>query len=99
MRRSDVGSVVVIRRLDDETIIGVLTERDIVRAIADGADPGATLVGDYMTGEATTATSQTRVVEAAQTMVGLGIRHLPVVDDGRSIGVVSLRDILIELLP
>ncbi len=96
MRRSDVGSVLVVA---GEEIIGILTERDVVRAIADGADPARTKVADYMTAGATTATPATGVVDAARTMVRLGIRHLPVVDGGESIGVVSLRDILIELLP
>jgi CBS domain-containing protein len=98
MRRSDVGCVLVVD--DVEKITGILTERDIVRAIADGADLNRTKVEDYMTAETTTAGPQTGVVDAARTMVRLGIRHLPVVaDGGRSVGVVSLRDILIELLP
>ena len=99
MRRSDVGSVIVITGSDDENIVGILTERDVVRAIADGADPSSTLVGDYMTAGATTASPDESVMEAARTMVGLGIRHLPVVVEGRPVGVVSLRDILIELIP
>jgi CBS domain-containing protein len=99
MRRSDVGSVLVVNSDDSDEIIGILTERDIVRAIADGAHPSSTLVGDYMTAETTTATPDTNVMDAARTMVSLGIRHLPVVAGGKSVGVVSLRDVLIELLP
>lgn len=97
MRRNDVGSIVVVR--DTEEIVGILTERDLVRAVADGTDLTDTVVADYMTVEMTTATPNTDVIEAARTMVRLGIRHLPVVVDGHPVGVVSLRDILIELIP
>jgi CBS domain-containing protein len=98
MRLNDIGSVLVLEDGSDE-ISGILTERDVVRAIADGVDPASTPVAEYMTTDATTAEPSTRVTEAARTMVGLGVRHLPVVTDSdQLVGVVSLRDILIELI-
>jgi CBS domain-containing protein len=97
MRLNDIGSVLVVAD-DSEEVTGILTERDVVRAIADGVDPATTVVSEYMTPDATTAEPSTRVTDAARTMASLGIRHLPVVTDEQLVGMVSLRDILIELV-
>ena len=97
MRLNDIGAVVVVTR-DNEDVVGIFSERDVVRAVADGADPASTPTSAYMTEGATTATPATPLREAARTMVGLGIRHLPVTSDAGLIGIVSLRDILIELI-
>ncbi len=97
MRLNDIGSVLVTQDGSEE-IAGILTERDVVRAIADGVDPATTLVSEYMTTDATTAEPTMTVTEAAKTMVGLGVRHLPVVANDQVVGMISLRDILIELI-
>lgn len=94
MRFNDVGSVIVI---DSGHLVGILTERDLARAIADSTDR-TSVVGDYMTPEPVYATPATEVDEAARMMIVAGFRHLPVVDDGRLVGVLSMRDILSSIV-
>ncbi len=92
MRENRVGSVVVL----DEAgrLAGILTERDIAyRVVAEGRSYD-TLVGEVMTRDVITIREDATIAEAARLMIGLGVRHLPVVDvNGRVIGVVSLRDL------
>ena len=66
--------------------------------MADGVDPGSTLVAAYMTPDAVTITSEWHVVDAARTMMERGFRHLVVVDEGRLVGVLSIRDMVKALL-
>jgi CBS domain-containing protein len=85
-----VGSVIVA---DFGRIIGVLTERDIMRAVAARTHSSDARVREWMTADPITATADTPVEEAAQTMFDRGFRHLPVVDGERAIGIVSIRDV------
>lgn len=73
---------------------GILTERDVLRAIASGADPDTTEVGDYLTRDATVASPGMSLDQAAAIMLDGGFRHLVVVDGPRTVGVVSVRDVL-----
>ena len=66
--------------------------------MADGVDPGSTLVAAYMTPDAVTITSEWHVVDAGRTMMERGFRHLVVVDEGRLVGVLSIRDMVKALL-
>ena len=77
---------------------GIITERDLLRAMADGADPATTHVAAYMTSDAVTVTPEWHVVDAARMMMERGFRHLIVVDDGRVVGVLSIRDMVKALL-
>ena len=90
MVERSVGSVVVA---DFGRIIGVLTERDIMRAVAARTHSSDARVREWMTADPITATADTPVEEAAQTMFDHGFRHLPVVDGDRAIGIVSIRDV------
>jgi CBS domain-containing protein len=88
-----VGAAVVV----DEELPGpgIVTERDVLRAVADGVDPEATAVADVMTFEARTATTSWDLDEAAAEMVKRGFRHLVVVDgEGRLAGMLSMRDVV-----
>ena len=80
--------------LDGDRLAGILTERDLLRAIADGLDPFATRVAEVMTPEPVTIEPRVPISEAGSLMVKLVVRHLPVVDDGRLVGMVSARDIV-----
>ncbi|HZD67686.1 MAG TPA: CBS domain-containing protein [Actinomycetes bacterium] len=91
MRRYDVSALPVYR---GQRLVGIITERDLVTAIADRADLAATRVADYMTDEPSTTQLEEDVEVAAQRMAELGVRHLPVVDGGRLVGVLSMRDLL-----
>jgi CBS domain-containing protein len=86
-----VGSAVVS---DFGRLIGILTERDLLRAVAGRVHSSEARVREWMTAEPVTATPATELKEAAQTMLEQGFRHLPVVDDDRAIGIVSIRDVV-----
>ena len=85
-----VGSVVVA---DFGRLIGVLTERDIMRAVAARTHSSDARVREWMTADPITATADTDVQEAAHTMLDNGFRHLPVVDGDQAVGIVSIRDV------
>jgi CBS domain-containing protein len=94
MRDGDVGSLIVV---DNGSVAGIVTDRDIVvRAIADGKDPGSTRVGDVATMNPTTLTVDQSVEDAIRVMREQDIRRIPVVQDGRPAGIVSLGDLAIE---
>lgn len=91
MDERGVGSVVVG---DFGRIIGVLTERDIMRAVAARTHSSDARVREWMTADPVTASADTDVEEAARTMMERGFRHLPVVDGERAVGIVSIRDVV-----
>ena len=86
-----VGSAVV---LEHGRLIGIVTERDLLRSIADRAHPSDARVREWMTADPVVATESTPTEEAARTMLEHGFRHLPVVEGDRTIGIVSLRDVM-----
>lgn len=94
MNGKRVGSAIV---LTDESP-GILSERDVLRAVAEGADPNSATVGDYMTWNAIVANSQWDTMEAARTMLQHGFRHLLVIDGSSEVGILSIRDLMAGLL-
>jgi len=84
----------VLAVLDGQAIVGVITERDFMRAIADGRDPASTHVSDYMTHDPKTIEAGKRAAEAAAIMIKHHVRHIPVTEGGRVIGFLSARDLL-----
>lgn len=91
MAGQGVGSAVV---LDHGRLIGILTERDLLRAVAGRVHTSEARAREWMTAEPITATEATRASEAIQTMLAQGFRHLPVVTDDHVAGVVSLRALM-----
>ncbi len=91
---NEVGSLVVV---DGRKLVGIITERDVVRAIAQGADPEEESVSDWMSDAPDTFSPDVEVEEAAAWLLEIGYRHMPVMDEGELLGVVSLRDILAAL--
>src|SRR5688500_9798012 len=92
MRDHRVGSVVVV---DGDRAIGILTERDLVRFGASGADASATKVSEWMTEEPDTVAPDLDVSTAFQSLAEHGYRHIPVVDGGGAlVGIVSMRDLM-----
>ncbi len=85
------GSVAVI---DGRDLVGIFTERDVVRSIADGVDIETVAVRSRMAADPDVFAPETDVFEAGEFLLESGYRHLPVVDDGTLLGVVSLRDLL-----
>ncbi|HZB71692.1 MAG TPA: citrate synthase [Acidimicrobiales bacterium] len=86
-----VGSVVVV---DGERPLGILTERDMVRFSASGADPAVTKVSEWMTEDPDTVRPEAEALEAFASLAEHGYRHIPVVDGDRLVGVVSMRDLM-----
>jgi CBS domain-containing protein len=86
-----VGAVVV---KDFGRIIGVLTERDIMRAVAARTHSSEARVREWMTPDPITASADTDVEDAGRTMLENGFRHLPVVDGEQAVGIVSIRDVV-----
>jgi CBS domain-containing protein len=90
MWREQTGSLLVV---DGERLAGIITERDLLRAVALGADPATATVDEAMTTEVFTVPSDMPLLDAAREMATRWIRHLPVEDDGRLVGMVSMRDV------
>jgi CBS domain-containing protein len=95
MQDHRVGSLAV---LAGGELVGIFTERDLARAIAWGADPKVTTVAEYMTTEPVSVGLDTDVREVALAMLELECRHLPVVEAGEVVGMVSIRDLLGDVL-
>jgi CBS domain-containing protein len=89
MHAGDVGAVIVVENM--VRIVGIITERDLLRAIAQRARPADARVRQWMTIDPVTIDPDTPIEEAAQIMFDRNFRHLPVVKDGRPLGIVSLR--------
>jgi len=85
-----VGAVVV---LDGTRLAGIVTERDVLRAVGEGRVEGST-VADWMTGDPETIEPSETTDMAATLMIHGGFRHLPVVEGGNVIGIVSIRDLM-----
>ena len=90
MVSKDVGAVLVF---EGGEMCGILTERDVLRAVADGLDD-ATLVRDRMTANPETLDADDTTAHAAVLMIHGGFRHLPVMEQGQVVGVLSFRDLM-----
>src|SRR4051794_9752282 len=86
----DVGAVLVY---EDGALCGILTERDVLRAVADGLGDD-TLVRERMTPQPETLDADDTTDHAAVLMIHGGFRHLPVMEAGEVVGVLSIRDLM-----
>lgn len=86
----DVGAVLV---MEGERLVGILTERDVLRAVARGIDDSTT-VADYMTRNPETLEPDESTEHAAVLMIHGGFRHLPVTDGDEVVGMLSIRDLM-----
>ena len=92
MTEHHVGCLIIIR--DDIFPAGILTERDILRrAVAEGRDPSALTVSEIMTAEVIHCSPDASVPVVQQLMAKHRIRHVPLIQDGRVVGIVTSRDV------
>jgi CBS domain-containing protein len=88
----NIGAVVVV---DGDSVAGIVSERDVVRRIADrGADVLQHSVGELMTSSVHSCASEDSVDSIAETMTQRRIRHMPVIDGGSLVGIVSIGDVV-----
>ena len=85
-----VGAVLVMQQ---ERLAGILTERDLLKAVARGLSEDAK-VGDWMTHHPETIEASDSTEHAAALMIHGGFRHLPVLEEGKVVGIISIRDLL-----
>ncbi|MBN4071943.1 CBS domain-containing protein, partial [bacterium AH-315-F18] len=92
MEAQGIGAVVV---KDGPQVVGIFTERDVLnRVVAKGLDAAGTKVEDVMTSPVAVCTSDTDIEECRSLMISKNMRHLPVVDDGHLVGIISVRDLI-----
>src|SRR5262249_39400912 len=97
MRDSDIGAVIVMR---DNDVSGILPDRDItVRAVAEEKDPRCATVGEVYTPNPTTVSLQDEINRAVDLMREQAVRRLPVVENGKPVGMVSLGDLALDRDP
>jgi CBS domain-containing protein len=92
MAQRNVGAAVV--NDPEQPGPGILTERDILLSIGAGQDPDTETVGEHLSANLTFAAPDWSLERAAEAMVRGGFRHLVVVEDGETIGILSIRDIV-----
>lgn len=92
MWQQQTGSLLV---MEAEEMIGIVTERDVLKLVAEGLDPKSVPLRDVMTKDVVTVGPDVQLRDAAQTMFDHWFRHLPVVDtSGNVVGIISLRDLV-----
>jgi CBS domain-containing protein len=92
MRLADVSALPIT---EAGRTVGIITERDLTRAVADAVNPATVEVASYMSLELTVASPDEDSQEVAARMLELGIRHLPVQEAGEVVGIISMRDLLL----
>lgn len=97
MRDQDIGDVIVI---EHHQVCGIITDRDIaVRVVAEAKDPATTALADICSHSLLTVTPTDSVEHAVRLMRTHAIRRLPVVEEGKAVGIVSLGDLAVERDP
>ncbi|SCF08334.1 CBS domain-containing protein [Micromonospora mirobrigensis] len=97
MRDSAIGDVVVC---DGDNVVGIVTDRDItVRGVAEGRSPDTTRLNEITSKDVITVSQHDDAVAAADLMRTYAVRRLPVIEDGRLVGLVSMGDLAVEREP
>jgi CBS domain-containing protein len=91
MISASTGSLGVV---DGSRLAGILTERDVLRAVASDADPGTEVVSKWMTPDPDTVGPEILVEDVAAWMLAAGYRHVPVMEEGELLGIASIKDVL-----
>jgi CBS domain-containing protein len=91
MEKADVGSLAVFA---SDRLVGIVTERDLVRALGRERRPDQAAIAPYVSTELETADVEEDSRKVARRMLDLGVRHLPVLQSGELVGIVSMRDLM-----
>lgn len=91
MWAQQTGSLLVV---DGDELLGIITERDVMKSVARGLDPAEVTVDEVMTTDVVTVAPDVSLYEVARMMAARWIRHVPVVDDEGIVGMVSQRDLV-----
>ena len=98
MRDADIGDVIVLD--ESQKVCGIVTDRDItIRLVADGWDPIETRLGEIVTRDVVTLSPDDSVDDAVRLMSEKAIRRLPITQDGKPVGIVSLGDLAVTQDP
>lgn len=98
MRRDDIGDVIVLD--DGDQICGIVTDRDIaVNVVAENRDAASTKLSDICTRDVVTLEPNANIGEAVRLMSERAIRRIPIVENGRPVGIVSLGDLAVTQDP
>jgi len=93
-RRMVEREIGVLAVLDGNRVTGVISERDLVRALAESAEPGSAKAAEYASLDVETADVEEDSRAVADRMLEAGFRHMPVIQEGEMVGMVSMRDLL-----
>jgi CBS domain-containing protein len=93
MKHAGATALVVIDNEQSRRPLGIITEADIVRVVADGKDVNDYRIRELMTSGLTVCNASTSIRQAAESMMDGGFRHLPVVDDDGLVGIVDVGDV------
>jgi len=97
MKERDIGDVIVV---DGDRLRGIVTDRDlVVRVLAEGRDPSSTTIGEISSENVKTVGPDDPAEEAVRLMRQQALRRLPVIDNGKPVGVVSIGDLAVERDP
>ena len=99
MKKEDIGPVLIVDNDDSRTLVGIVTDRDIVlKVIAEGMDPQSTRVGDVMSKKLVTCRADDDVDVAMKAMAQFQLRRIPVVDDNmKLVGIISQADVATQV--
>ncbi|HEY7143203.1 MAG TPA: CBS domain-containing protein [Streptosporangiaceae bacterium] len=98
MRHAGTTALVIVDAQDPSHPVGLITEADVVRAVADGKDVNHVRIREMMTAGPTVIAATTRIPDAARLMMTGHFRHLPVVSDRGLVGIVDIRNVCQALL-
>jgi len=90
----NIGALVVMNETEAGKLVGIISERDLIRAVARGEDIQTRRVSEVMTRKVIVASPQDDLESVMQTMTFKRFRHLPVLDKGKLVGIVSIGDIV-----
>jgi CBS domain-containing protein len=98
MKHAGASALVILDTEQDKLPLGLITEADIVAAVAEGKDVNDVRIRDLMTSDLTFSTAATTIRDGTESMIAGRFRHLPVLDHGSLVGIVDIEDLRAQVL-